>query len=55
MNVGDALLIGYDFTNGKDIGILTIGKRIKGKVEIINVLQGKEAWDLYLKLITVNK
>jgi hypothetical protein len=54
MNAGDTLLIGHDFSHGKYNGILTVGKQIKGKVEIINVLQGKEAWDLYQKLITVN-
>lgn len=35
-------------------GVLVVGKQTKGKVDVINAFQGKEAWDLYQKL-TVNK
>lgn len=49
-----SLLIGVDFSNGKDIGVLIVGKQISGKVEIINAFQGKEAYELYEKLIARN-
>lgn len=52
-NVRDTILVSVDFTNGKDTGVLVVGrKRPNQSVEIINAFQGKEAEDLYLKLIT---
>ena len=52
-NVSDTILVSVDFTNGKDTGVLVVGrKRPNQSVEIINAFQGKEAEDLYLKLIT---
>lgn len=49
------LIIGYDFSNGKDINVLTVGKRNNDKVEIINIFYGGESSDLYQKLTTVNE
>lgn len=52
-NVSDTILVSVDFTNGKDTGVLVVGrKRPNQSVEIINAFRGKEAEDLYLKLIT---
>ena len=52
-NASDTILVSVDFTNGKDTGVLVVGrKRPNQSVEIINAFQGKEAEDLYLKLIT---
>ena len=52
-NMIDTILVSVDFTNGKDTGVLVVGrKRPNQSVEIINAFQGKEAEDLYLKLIT---
>lgn len=53
MNAADTLLIGPAFQNGPEDGILTVAKRIDGEVKIINAFEGKEAWDIYQKLITV--
>lgn len=48
-----SLLIGFDFTHGKDKSILIVGrKRPNESVEIINAFEGQEAVDLYEKLIT---
>ena len=47
-----SLIIGVDFSRGKDVGVLIVGEQKKGKVEIVNAFQGDEAWDLYQKLIT---
>ena len=48
-----ALLVGFDCTNGKDHAVLIVGKKQKNDaVDIINAFQGKEAIELYEKLIT---
>lgn len=53
MEVNECLLVGVDFTNGKDVGVLIVGRQKPGhNVEIVNAFQGEEAYDLYLKLIT---
>ena len=43
-------LVSFSFSNNGDTGVVIVGKQTKGKVEIINAFQGKEAWDLYQKL-----
>lgn len=49
----DSLIIGYDYTHGRDNTVLVVGKKIlNGGVEIINAFQGKEAEDLWNKLTT---
>jgi len=32
-------------------GVLVVGEQKNGKVDVINAFQGKEAWDLFNKLI----
>ena len=52
MKINESLLVGVDFTNGEDIGVLIVGrKRTNQSVDIINAFQGKEAEELYNKLI----
>ena len=52
MKINESLLVGVDFTNGEDVGILIVGrKRPNQSVDIINAFQGKEAEELYNKLI----
>lgn len=49
----DTILIGVDLADNDDTGVLIIGrKRMNQSVEIINAFQGKEAKELYKKLIT---
>ena len=51
--IQDTILVSVDFTNGEDLSIMVVGrKRPNQTVEIINALQGKEAEDLYSKLVT---
>lgn len=46
-----ALIIGYDFTNGKDKSILIVGQRApRGATKIIKMFQGEEANELFRKL-----
>ena len=52
MKINESLLVGVDFTNGEDVGLLIVGrKRLNQSVDIINAFQGKEAEELYNKLI----
>ena len=51
--IQDTILVSVDFTNGEDSSVMVVGrKRPNQTVEIINALQGKEAEDLYSKLVT---
>ena len=53
MDVNECLLVSVDFTRGKDVGVMIVGrKKSNVDVEIINAFQGEEALDLYKKLIT---
>lgn len=52
MKNSDTLLVGFDHAHG-DIAILIVGRRSTGETtEIINQFQGKEAEELYQKLVT---
>ena len=52
MKINESLLVGVDFTNGEDSSILIVGrKRPNQSVDIINAFQGKEAEELYKKLV----
>ena len=52
--INESLIIGVDFPNGDD-GVLIVGRQKNGEVTIINAFQGKEAFDIYEKLITIRK
>ena len=54
MKMTDALLVGFDFTNGKDHGVLIIGRKNKGEsvVDIVNAFQDEEAKRIYDILTT---
>ncbi len=55
LKVNESLLVGVDFTNGEDVGVLLVGRQENGVVKIINAFQGQEAIDIYKKLINVKK
>lgn len=49
-----SVLVSWDFSNGKDEGILLVGAKEKNQaVTIVNAFKGQEAWDLYQKLTTI--
>ena len=49
----DTILVSVNFANNDDEGVLIVGrKRMNQSVEVINAFQGKEAKELYKKLIT---
>lgn len=52
----DTLLVSIALTNDEDDVALIVGRKRKGEsVEIVNAFQGKEATDLYNRLINVQK
>ena len=52
MKTSDSVIVSVDFSNGTDKGILLVGRQTKGVVEIINAVQGKEAEELWKRLLT---
>lgn len=49
----DAIIVGYDHNPEKDNTVLIVGRKRPNKsVEIINAFEGKEAEELYKKLVT---
>lgn len=55
MKENGSLIVSWDFSHGKDEGILLVGKQENQKVTIINAFQGKDATEIYEKLTTVKK
>lgn len=54
MKSTDSVIVSWDLSHGKDVGVLLVGKQVNGRVEIVNAFQGEEAYELYRKL-TVQK
>lgn len=59
MKSTDSVIVSWDFSRGKDVGVLIVGVLIvgsqkNGRVDVINAYQGKEAYELYRKL-TIQK
>lgn len=52
----DSVIVSWDFSHAPDKHILLVGhKTPKHDVEVINAFQGKEAHEIYEKLITQKK
>lgn len=48
----DTLLVGFDNAHGDDVAVLIVGRKVPGdSVQIINQFQGKEALELYQRLL----
>ena len=55
MKTTDALLVVFDFNNGKDHGVLSVGRKNKGElVDVVNAFQDEEAKRIY-DLLTTRK
>ena len=54
MKSTDSVIVSWDFSHGKDAGVLIVGRQQKGRVEIINAYQGEEAKEIYQKLVFPN-
>lgn len=53
--ISESLIIGVDFSENGDTGVLIVGRQTNGKVDVINAFQGTDAKELYDKLTTVLK
>lgn len=52
----DTLLVGFDNAHGDDAAVLIVGRKTPGdSVQIINQFQGKEALELYQRLLPNNE
>ena len=55
-HVNTSIIVSCDFPNEKENdGILIVGRPHGGKIDILNAFDGKEARDIWDKLITVKK
>ena len=50
--MAESVIVSVEFSHGRDKGILLVGKQQDGAVQIVNAFQGKEAEELWDKLIT---
>ena len=48
-----AYVVAWDFSKGKDTGILLVGDQKDGHMKVVNAFQDKEAYDIYEKLSKV--
>lgn len=46
MKSTDSVIVSWDFSRGKDVGVLIVGSQKNGQVDVINAYQGKEAYEL---------
>lgn len=51
----DSVIVSWDFSHGKDVGVLIVGHQKNGRVEVINAYQGEEAHELYERIISQKK
>ena len=52
MKKTDTLLVGVDFSDNGDIGVLIVGRKNPHElVDVINAFEGEEAKELYLRLV----
>lgn len=50
--INKSFIVGVDFADNGDTGVLTVGEQKNGKVNIINAFQGQDAFEIYKKLTT---
>lgn len=53
MKFSDGLLIVVDFSDKRDVEVLTVGKWQGSSMKIINTFYGEEAVEMYAKLVGV--
>ena len=49
--INESVIVSVSFSE-KDQGVLIVGRQKNGVMDIINAFQGKEAYELYMKLVT---
>lgn len=51
----ESVIVAMDFSRGVDTGVVIVGKQMDGHMEIINAFQGKDAEELWEKLVGFRK
>lgn len=52
MPLNDTMLVGFDFTHGRDENLLIVGKKSGDGFDIINAFRGEDAKAMYDLLVT---
>lgn len=56
MRESGAVIVSWDFSKGMDNGVAVVGKQSKkGRIDVINAFQGREAYGLIEKLVESKK
>lgn len=56
MKTSGAIIVSWDFSKDMDTGVVIVGKQSKrGKIDVINALQGREAYDMLNSLLENKK
>lgn len=56
MKKSGAVIVSWDFSKDMDTGVVIIGKQSKrGKIDVVNALQGREAYDMVNQLLENKK
>lgn len=42
MKSTDSVIVSWDFSRGKDVGVLIVGSQKNGRVDVINAYQGRK-------------
>lgn len=50
--INESIIVGVDFSEVQDHGVLIVVRQNNGKIDILNAFQDEEAYALYQKLIT---
>lgn len=54
--MSESIIVSYDFNkDGKDEAVIIVARNRNDKYDIINVIQGKEAIELYAELMGLRK
>lgn len=56
MKNSGSVIVSWDFSKDMDTGVVIVGKQSKrGKIDVINALQGREAYDMINSLLENKK
>lgn len=55
MELCGSVVVSWDFSHGRDQDIMLVGKQENGSMNVINVFQGPEVFDLWKKLTVREK
>lgn len=50
-SINGAVIVSWSLTDGTDDSVLIVGQQVNNKIEILNAFQGREAHEIYHKLV----